>query len=165
MKTALIAFVVLAAAGFAALPATAQETGETQFTLIAENPDFLWKNEAGQVNPELVVPAGAEITVLVKNDAEQQGVHSLQVGDQEASGLIENAGDEVTYTFTAPETGSVEYTCPFHPSTMTGTVRVAGSEPANGGGSDGGEQNESPGLGLLGALVALGLVATVLRRK
>lgn len=163
MKTALIALALVAVAGFAALPATAQETGETQFTLIAENPDFVWKNEAGQVNPTLVVPAGEEITVTVKNDPEQDGFHSLQVGDQPASEDITDAGAQVTYTFTAPETGSVKYVCPYHPGTMEGLFRVAGSEPVD----EGGEQNENntPGLGLVGALAALGFVAVAARRR
>lgn len=159
MKTIAMTLIVLGAA-LAALPASAQESGQTNFTLIAENPEFVWKNEAGVTNPELVVPAGAQVTVTIRND-EQEGFHAFAIVGGDKSEDIMDANAQATFTFTAPESGSVKYNCPYHPSTMEGTVRVAGS-PAPGG-SDG--DNESPGIALVGVLMALVGVALFARRK
>jgi plastocyanin len=150
-------FLLAAGLALAAVPAVAQETGATAFTLIAKNPEFVWANEQGQENPTLVVPAGQQVTVTVKNDADQEGFHSLQVKGQDKSEDIEDAGQTVTYTFTAPASGSVEYVCPYHATTMKGTVRVAGSAVE--------EKKESPGLQVVGLGLAFLGAALVLRRK
>ena len=144
---------------FAAFPATAQQTGLTSFTLLAKNPAFVWADEAGATNPTIEIAGGQQITVTVKNDPAQDGFHALQVGNGAKSADIESKGDETVHTFTAPTTGSVEYVCPYHPTTMKGTFRVAGSAPETG------EKNESPGVQALGLGIAFLGAALVLRRK
>lgn len=159
MKTLALGLVVLGFA-LAAVPAYAAQEGATSFTLVAKNPEFYW-HEEGQTtqNPTLEIAGGQTITVTVKNDPEQDGFHSLKVGDHAQSDNIESAGDSVTYTFTAPESGNVEYVCPYHPTTMKGQFHVAGSSVT------GEANNESPAFGLIGAILALVGVAFVVRRS
>lgn len=165
MKTFGLSLIVLGLA-LAALPASAQETGQTSFTIETHTEGgagyFTLAGETAR-NPTLVVPAGETITVTLKGT--DAGVHNMQVDGASASEYVQSPTDEVTYTFTAPESGSKQYWCvPHKGSGMVGTVRVAGSdaEPTNGG-SEGG--NESPGLPLAGFAVALVGAALLLRRK
>lgn len=151
-------FLLALGLALAALPAHAQEGGVTSYTLIARNPEFVWANEQGAVNPTIEVAGGQQITITVKNDPDQDGFHSLQVKGSPKSDDVQEAGQTITYTFTAPESGSVAYDCPYHPSSMKGTIRVAGSpaEPA---------KNESPGVQAFGVGVALLGAALLLRRR
>jgi PGF-CTERM protein len=145
-----------------AIPATAQTSGETAFTLTAKNQggDYVWTNDAGVTNPPLTVPAGAQVTITAKQGPEGDVPHNIKVGDGPVSDTFEAAGDAVTYPFTAPASGSVPYICTIHPTTMKGNVQVAGSATTQGG------DNESPGVGALGALLALaGAALLVLRRR
>ncbi len=157
MKTVAITLVIIGAL-FAALPANAQEEGQTAFTLVGhEDSGFYWTLE-GQTakNPTLVVPAGATITVTVKSAG---GFHNLHVEGSPAGDYIET-GETTTYTFTAPASGSVGYWCDPHKSSgMAGIVKVAGAATPEAG------DNKSPGLGLIGAVLAIAGVALYARRK
>lgn len=145
----------------AALPAFAQETGETSFTLIAANEggSYIWNDESGARNPTLTVPASTQVTITARQ-GETDGIpHNIKVGTERPSENFADEGESVQYTFTSPATGTVDYVCEIHPTTMKGTVRVAGS-----GGDEGG--NDSPALGLVGTMVALlGAALLVLRRR
>lgn len=161
MKAVLVTLLA-AAALLAATPATAQAEGQTEFTLIASDgggADFHFANEAGERNPTLTVPAGATITITLKNEG---GFHNLHVEGQDPSEYVENPDDTVTVTFTAPETGSIGYWCDPHKSTgMAGKIVVAGSETT----PTPEEKNDSPGLGLIGGILALAGVALYARRQ
>ena len=139
----------------AAVPVHAQQTGATSFTLTARNPEFAWVGESGERNPTIEVAGGQRIKVLVRNDPDNDGFHSLQVGDAPRSGNVQKAGDEVRYEFTAPASGTVPYVCPYHPATMKGTFRVAGSAT----------DKESPGVQALGVGLAFLGAALALRRR
>lgn len=160
-----LSIAILLAATLAATPALAQEQGQTEFTLVttdgggADNHFSL--EGTGEKNPTLVVTPGAEITITLKNE---NGFHNIQVEGFPASDYVEAAGDEVTYTFTAPESGTLEYFCVPHKSMdMKGTIRVAGTPETTDTET---ENNNTPGVALLGTLLALGLVAaTATRRK
>lgn len=138
----------------------AAEEGRTSFTLVSRHQGgaYWWALEGNDTkDPELVVPAGANVTVTVRNG---DGVlHNFQVEGHPASAFVTAVGDETTYTFTAPQSGSVRYWCAPHKSNgMGGVVRVAGS-PA-------GEIKESgPASQLAGVAFALVAAALVARRR
>lgn len=160
MRTLGLSLLVVGLA-LAAAPATAV-TG-TSFTLasVTKGSDIYWAlNDAnGEKNPRLEVPAGASVTITVNNA--DGGFHNLKVGGtvNQKTENIEAEGDTKTLTFTMPASGTLEYVCEYHASTMKGTIAIQGAATTME------EKNESPGLALLGSLVALVGVALVLRRK
>lgn len=144
-----------------ALPAAAQTSGQTSFTLLTKNQngDYVWTDESGRTNPPLAVPAGAQVTITAKQGEGGDVPHNLKVGDNAVSDTFEAPGQGITYTFTAPASGSVPYLCTIHPNTMKGTVQVAGSAATDGG-------KGTPDAGVLGALLAMaGAALLVLRRR
>ena len=145
----------------------AQETGQTSFTLygVDSGGQFYFEGEDGTKNPTLVVPAGEQITVKLINRG--NSVHNIQVDGSEASEYVQTDGEELTYTFTAPASGSKQYWCVPHKSSgMAGTVRVAGSpDTGNGGGNGTDGDKDSPGIQVAGIAVALVGAALLLRRK
>jgi len=148
--------------------APAQEEGQTSFTLTAhaDGSTFYFQGEDGTKNPTLVVPANTEITVTLRNVGE--GVHNIHVDGASPSDYVQGDGDEITYTFTSPASGTKQYWCDPHKSSgMVGTVRVAGSPDTGGNGGGNGEtgNNESPGVQVVGVAVALLGAALLLRRK
>ena len=150
----------------AALPATAQTSGQTSFTLTAKakGGDYVWADANGRENPTLTVPASQEITIVAQQD-DQGGIpHNIKVGNQAPSANFQDAGDSVEYKFTSPASGTVQYICTIHPGTMKGTISVAGADGGSGNGGETGD-NDSPSLGVLGALVALAGVALLLARR
>lgn len=130
------------------------------FTLVGINQggDWKWALEGEtRANPPLVVPPGAQVTIIIKQIAESDGTpHNLQVttAEKPTTPNIVSTGDTQTLTFTAPTTaGTLSYVCLIHASSMKGviTIRTEGA-PAGGGG--GGEWEEFDG-----ATVPLGSVA------
>lgn len=152
--TLLVLGLVLAAA-----PALAQDAGKTSFTLTSKQDggNYVWTAEGlSGNNPTLVVPASQQVTITAKGDATDVP-HNIKVGTAAASEMFQGADGQVTYTFTSPASGSVDYVCTIHPTTMKGKVSVAGSGDA--------ETNESPGLALAGVVVALVGAALLVRRR
>ena len=137
----------------------AQE-GKTSFNLHSKSSggSFVWAGEGqGGDNPTLVVPGNTEITIVARGD--DSGVpHNIKVGAKAPSDMFQGKDGEVTYTFTSPASGTVQYVCTIHPDTMKGTVQVAGSAAEPG-------DNKSPGLGALGVIVAALGALVVLRRR
>lgn len=159
---------ILIVAGFAlaAVPASAQETGATSFTLETHTEGgggyFQLEGQTAR-NPRLVVPASTEITVTLKGM--DDGVHNIQVAGSSASEFVTAAGETVTYTFTSPASGTVEYWCvPHKGAGMKGTVAVAGSEPTTGTPpADGG--NDTPGVQIVGVAIAMLGAALIIGRR
>lgn len=154
--------VALLALAVSAVPqAQAQAEGQTSFVLEAhmDGEGTYWTLEGDtRKAPTLVVPAGAKITVTVKNM--DDAVHNIQVDGQPASDYVEATGDTVVYEFTAPASGSKDYWCVPHKSSgMVGVVQVAGSAPADESGQD------TPGLGALAVVVAGSVAAWVASRR
>jgi MYXO-CTERM domain-containing protein len=159
MKTFGLSLIVVGLA-LAALPASAQDAGQTTFALETHSEAgsgyFTLAGETAR-NPTLVVPAGETITVTL-TAMDGDGVHNIQVDGASASEYVQAEGDEVIYTFTAPASGTKQYFCfPHRSAGMGGTVQVAGSETT--------PENGSPALPLAGLAVALLGAALLLRRK
>lgn len=158
----ILGFTLLSLAlALAAVPAAAQDEGQTTFDLegYAEDGEFYFTFAGGtERNPTLVVPAGAEITV---NFHSISGLHNVHVEGQDAGDFVDT-GESTTYTFTAPDSGTVAYWCDPHRSAgMEGVVRVAGAD-----GDDGPVpgDNGTPGAGVLLVTLA-GLGAALLARR
>ena len=89
--------------------------------------------------PEAVnVAAGAEVTVTFSNEGEAP--HTMTSDDLELD-IEAEPGESAEGTFTAPDSGSVEFHCEVHPD-MTGQIVVEGSEGA-GGSEDSEDKSES----------------------
>ena len=86
---------------------------------------------------ELPVDPGAEVTVSLTNDGNT--THTFTAEDVELD-IQAPAGASTEGTFTAPDSGSIDYVCTFHPS-MKGTITVGGE--GGGAGSGEGEKEDS----------------------
>lgn len=147
---------LLAAALALALAAPAAEAQRDQAITLRSVTPLAWADAEGNRNPTLTVEPGAVVTFTIVND--DGGYHNFQAGSQEPSAYLENKGDQLTYAFTAPASGSVEYKCPVHPVEMKGTLRVAGAgaEPTG---------NGTPGPAFVGLLLAVAGSALLLARR
>jgi plastocyanin len=87
----------------------------------------------------LEVEPGAEVTVTLINDGETE--HSFSIEDPEVEVEAE-AGEEAETTFTAPDEGTVEFFCKYHPTQMTGELVVGGGGASGGGGNETSETQE-----------------------
>jgi len=149
---------LVAGLALAATPAHAADAGKTSFVLKGHSDggqNFWTEGDGTTRNPTLDVPAGATITLTVSSVA---GTHEMKVGDKEASAPLNEGDPAVTYTFTAPASGNVQYICPFHMGDMKGNFHVAGSSTE--------EPKKSPGTQVVGVFVAmLGAALIVASRR
>lgn len=83
------------------------------------------------------VPAGATVTVTFENDDD---VPHTMTSDDLGLDIKADGGASTEGTFTAPDSGSVEFHCEIHPQ-MTGQITVAGADA--GAGSDDSEDADS----------------------
>jgi plastocyanin len=67
---------------------------------------------------------GQEVTVTLVNDDSAE--HSFTVEDLDVEVEAEG-GESADVTFTAPDSGSVEFHCEYHPEQMRGEITVDGS--------------------------------------
>lgn len=87
-------------------------------------------------NPRLSVQPGQQVTIVLKGT--DAGVHNFCYGDAKTcTAFVTSAGDEGTLTFTAPESGSVEYFCSPHRGAGMKSTVVVGAD--TGAGDSGGE--------------------------
>lgn len=73
-------------------------------------------------NPRLVAPAATQITLTVRSASDAP--HRFEVDGGPRGAMLVGMGEETTYTFTTPATGSVDYRCVIHPDTMVGRIVV-----------------------------------------
>lgn len=146
----LVAFSLVASfvvVGETAAQGTGAAQPATEFTLVSyqQGSSFYFTLEGQtQRDPTLVVPPNAQITITLKNGG---GVHNVQVTGQPASDYVNAEGDVVTYTFTSPASGTLEYWCvPHKRDGMGGRIQVAaaGGDAGAGGGQDGGNGTATP---------------------
>jgi plastocyanin len=90
----------------------------------------------------LAVPAGAKVTLTFSNQDSTE--HSVTLdnggGEVEAEG-----GDTKSFSFTAPQSGTLAFHCKYHPTTMKGTITVGASGGA--APSDSSSSSSSDGVG------------------
>ena len=100
-------------------------------------------------NPRIRVAPGQEVRVTLRGT--DNGVHNFCVGDSRScTEYVSAPGDVQTFTFTAPESGTVEYFCAPHKGAgMRGSVAVAAA------GDDGGEAPAEEGT-ITGDTIDLG---------
>ncbi len=67
------------------------------------------------------VDPGAEVEVTLTNEDEAE--HSFTVEELDVE-VEAHGGESATTTFTAPDSGSVEFICKYHPDQMTGEITV-----------------------------------------
>jgi plastocyanin len=67
------------------------------------------------------VDSGAEVELSFNNEDDVE--HSFTAEDLDAEVEAEG-GESATITFTAPESGIVEFMCKYHPDQMTGEISV-----------------------------------------
>lgn len=87
------------------------------------------------------VDAGSEVEVSLTNDGDAE--HSFSIEDPEFEVEAEG-GESATGTFTAPDDGSVEFFCKYHPDQMTGEITV-GDSAAGGSDSGGADTGDNGG--------------------
>jgi plastocyanin len=71
----------------------------------------------------LELPAGGEVTLTLNNEGEAE--HSFTVEDLDVETEAEG-GESSETTFTAPDSGTTEFFCKYHPDQMTGEITVSG---------------------------------------
>ena len=122
---------------------TPQPTGPVRITLVGHaDSGFYWTSpdHPGR-NPRIQIPPGAEVIVTAQQAEGETTPHNLKVGAQPASEIFSEPGSSITYTFTAPESGSLVYICVIHGTPMSGTFVVQGA--GGGGDAGGGGENDT----------------------
>lgn len=89
----------------------------------------------------LSVDPGAEVSVSLTNEGET--AHTFTVSDVDFEVEAEG-GASAEGTFTAPDSGTLEYVCAFH-SQMVGTLTIGDSAGAGGGEAPGDDKGEMGG--------------------
>jgi plastocyanin len=69
------------------------------------------------------VPAGAEVAVTLTNEDDPE--HSFSIEDPEFE-IEAHGGESAEGTFTAPDSGTLEFFCKYHPDAMRGEITVTG---------------------------------------
>ena len=109
--------------------------GGTAQTVEVTASDFEFQPTSLSVDP------GAEVSVSLTNDGET--AHTFTVSDVDFEVQAE-AGASAEGTFTAPDSGTIDYVCAFH-SNMTGTITVGDSAGAGGGEAPGDDKGKMGG--------------------
>jgi cytochrome c oxidase subunit 2 len=81
------------------------------------------------------VEPGQEITVTLVNDDDAE--HSFTVEDLDVE-VEAHGGESADVTFTAPDSGSVEFHCEYHPEQMRGEISIDGSAASSDSSGSGG---------------------------
>jgi plastocyanin len=76
------------------------------------------------------VDAGSEVAVTLTNDGGTE--HGFTIDDPEFQIEAED-GESADGTFTAPDSGSFEFYCQYHPDQMRGEITVGGSAAGDSG--------------------------------
>ena len=86
----------------------------------------------------LDVEPGAEVTVTLTNEDDAE--HSFTVEELDVE-VEAHGGETAETTFTAPDSGSYEFICEYHPQDMRGTLSVGGDTGAGGSPEDSGDKS------------------------
>lgn len=162
MKTLSLSLLALGLlAAVAPLSASAQATCQTSFDLVGTDAN-VW-TIGGATNPTITACPGQEITFNVDI---QTGTHNLQITPGGAVNGPWSDGEVGTVTYTAPASGTGQYVCTIHASTMKGTINFGAPSTTVTTTPAADNKNESPGFEVVGLALA-GVAAALLyaRRK
>ena len=107
--------------------------GGTEQSVTVTAADFSFAETEIQVDPG----AAVELTLDNTGDAE----HSFTSDDLDVEVEAEG-GEEASTTFDAPDSGTFEFHCRYHPDGMTGQIVVGEGGASDTGGSGGGQPEE-----------------------
>ena len=95
---------------------------EIQATEIDET--YRWESQDSKINPTLTFVANTENVIKVKNTTDEKHEFVIESDGKEfaASGDVTPDGSK-QFSFNAPS-GTYEYHCEYHPTTMKGTIVV-----------------------------------------
>ena len=91
---------------------------------------------------QLSVPAGASVTVNLKNTGQTE--HSFTL-DNGGTSVDVDKGGTATANFTAPQSGTLSFHCKYHPTQMKGTITIGGAGGAGGSGGSSSSSSSSSG--------------------
>ena len=100
--------------------------GGTTIEIVAQ--DFSFDTTSFEERP------GTQVTVTLVNEDEAEHTFTIEELDVEAEA---HGGETAEASFTAPDSGSYEFFCEYHPDQMSGTFSILGSD-------DGGMETEEP---------------------
>lgn len=117
-----------------------EEAGPVEYVLegVQEGSSTFYRlASTGEKNPTLTAQAGQQVTIRLKVVS---GFHNVHVEGQTPTPVV-GPDEEVSVTFTAPESGAIQYFCDPHKSNgMIGRVSVGGGAAPGGGGEEGGAE-------------------------
>jgi plastocyanin len=119
-------FSVLTFSGLHAVTATQEENNIIQLGVVEQQEVYRWSDDNGTTNPTLKLIVNADNIVQIQNPTDEEHemiIESQQGNELTTSGDIEpNSSGELS--FRPNMTGTFQYHCEYHPSTMRGMIEV-----------------------------------------
>ena len=119
-------FSVLIFSGLQAVTATQEENNIIQLGVVEQQEVYRWSDDNGTTNPTLKLIVNADNIVQIQNPTDEEHemiIESQQGNELTTSGDIEpNSSGELS--FRPNMTGTFQYHCEYHPSTMRGMIEV-----------------------------------------
>jgi plastocyanin len=119
-------FSVLTFSGLHAVTATQEENNIIQLGIVEQQEVYRWSDDNGTTNPTLKLIVNADNIVQIQNPTDEEHemiIESQQGNELTTSGDIEpNSSGELS--FRPNMTGTFQYHCEYHPSTMRGMIEV-----------------------------------------
>jgi len=119
-------FSVLTFSRLHAVTATQEENNIIQLGVVEQQEVYRWSDDNGTTNPTLKLIVNADNIVQIQNPTDEEHemiIESQQGNELTTSGDIEpNSSGELS--FRPNMTGTFQYHCEYHPSTMRGMIEV-----------------------------------------
>src|ERR687897_2764065 len=119
-------FSVLTFSGLHAVTATQEENNIIQLGVVEQQEVYRWSDDNGTTNPTLKLIVNADNIVQIQNPTDEEHemiIESQQGNELTTSGDIEpNSSGELS--FRPNMTGTFQYHCEYHPSTIRGMIEV-----------------------------------------
>ena len=104
-----------------------EESNTIQLGVTEQQEVYRWSDNNGTINPTLKFVVNSDNTVQIQNptdDEHEMIVESPQGNELASSGDIE-PNDSGELSFRPNMTGTLQYHCEYHPTTMLGTIEVS----------------------------------------